>query len=277
MHGADGCEGQELQEVVSVRDGIQAVSIDGGEMEVLCFFERIGVIGCTRQSACSDRGHVAGFVAVFEAFEVSFEHGKVCKHVVREVDRLRTLHMGISRDDDVLVLDSGGEERALDSDELFRETADLALHVHMEIQGALVVSGSCGVQAGTGIADVVRQPLFDIHMDIFEFDGEVKLSLIDLFLDFLETRCDFFLIFSGDDAVSSQHFRMGDRSGDIFPVHPAVVGNGGVEIQRILFLGFREAASPHHFTHFSFFSFIRALMVSGSPKRLMKPSASAWL
>ena len=74
----------------------------------------------------------------------------------------------------------------------FRETADLALHVHMEIQGALVVSGSCGVQAGTGIADVVRQPLFDIHMDIFEFDGEVKLSLIDLFLDFLETRCDFF-------------------------------------------------------------------------------------
>ncbi len=72
-------KGQELQEVVSVRDGIQAVSIDGGEMEVLCFFERIGVIGCTRQSACSDRGHVAGFVAVFEAFEVSFEHGKVCQ------------------------------------------------------------------------------------------------------------------------------------------------------------------------------------------------------
>lgn len=86
---------------------------------------------------------------------------------------------------------TAAERSALDSDELFRETADLALHVHMEIQGALVVSGSCGVQAGTGIADVVRQPLFDIHMDIFEFDGEVKLSLIDLFLDFLETRCDF--------------------------------------------------------------------------------------
>lgn len=86
---------------------------------------------------------------------------------------------------------TAAERSALDSDELFRETADLALHVHMEIQGALVVSGSSGVQAGTGIADVVRQPLFDIHMDIFEFDGEVKLSLIDLFLDFLETRCDF--------------------------------------------------------------------------------------
>ncbi len=145
----------------------------------------------------------------------------------------------------------------------------------MEIQRALVIAASRRVKAGAGITDLLGETFFDIHMNIFELDGERECPFIDLFFDREKTLGDLFLILFGNDPMSRQHFGMGDRAGDVFTIHAAVIGNGCIEIQCILFLCLREASAPHHITHFAFFSFMRARMVSGRPKRLMKPSASA--
>ena len=277
VHGADGCKGEELQEIVPVRHRIQAISIDRGEVKILRFFLRIGGVSGAGESACADRRHVAHLVAVFEAFEISFQHSGVSQHVVSKEYRLRALHVGVARQDHVLVFLRCRNQSVDHCDELFRQAADLALHVHMKVQGTLVVAASSGMETSPGITDGIGEPFLDIHMNVFEFDGEIKFPFVDFFFDCLKALGDSLPVFLGNDAVGCQHFRMGYRAGNIFAIHPAVIGNGCVEIERILFLRFREAAAPHHITHFSFFSFIRARMVSGRPKRLMKPSASAWL
>lgn len=52
----------------------------------------------------------------------------------------------------------------------------------MEIQRALVIAASRRVEAGAGITDLLGETFFDIHMNIFELDGERECPFIDLFL-----------------------------------------------------------------------------------------------
>ena len=191
--------------------------------------------------------------------------------------RLGPLHMGITGQDHIFVLFRSPKQRLFHSNQFFRHPAYLPFHVHMKVQSTLVVPAPGSMKPGSGVTDIIGQPFFHIHVDIFQLDGERKLSIIDFLLDGGEAFCDFFTVLFGNDAVAGKHFRMGFGAGNVFFIHPAVIGNGCVEIKGILFFRLGKASAPHHITHFAFFSFIRARMVRGRPKRLMKPSASAWL
>lgn len=110
MHRTDRREGEKLEKVVTIRDRIEAVSIDGGEVKVIRFFLGMCRVRGPCQCTGTDRRHVTHVVAAFEALEVTLEHRKVREHVVSEENRLRTLHVGVARQDDVLVFLRSSEE-----------------------------------------------------------------------------------------------------------------------------------------------------------------------
>ena len=110
MHRTDRCEGEKLEKVVTIRDRIEAVSIDGGEVKVIRFFLGMCRVRGPCQRTGADRRHVTHIVAVFETLEVTLEHRKVREHVMSEEDRLRALHVGVARQDDILIFLGSSEE-----------------------------------------------------------------------------------------------------------------------------------------------------------------------
>ena len=112
------------------------------------------------------------------------------------------------------------------------------------------------MQALAGFADGIGQSFFDVHVDIFQFDGEIEIPVFNLLENGLQPLDDGIFIFLGNDALFSQHRRMGNAAADIFSVHAAIELDGRIKF---------------------FYTFIRGLSktaLSGRPKRLMKPSAS---
>ena len=238
---------------------------------------RHGRISRPCQSAGTQRRDICHFIAAGEPFKISLQHGTVSHHMMGEKHGLRSLHMGIAGQDDILVFFRYTYQRFFGDNQLLRQLRDMPAHIHMEICSALVIPASCRVEPCSRITDIIGQTLFHIHMDIFQFHRKCKPAFVYFFFYFQKAPGNLFQILFGNDAMVRQHGRMSQRSGNIFFIHTAVVGNRSVEIKRASFLRLLKTAAPYHFTHFSFFSFISARMVRGSPKRLMKPSASAWL
>ena len=238
---------------------------------------RHGRISRPCQSAGAQRRDIRHFIAAGEPFKISLQHGTVSHHMMGEEHGLRSLHMGIAGQDDVLVFFRHPHQRFFGGNQLLRQLRDMPAHIHMEICGALVIPASCRVESGPRVADIIGQTLFHIHMDVFQFHRKCKPAFVYFFFYFQKTPGNLFQILFGNNAAVRQHECMSQRAGNIFFIHTAVIGNRSVEIKRASFLRLLKTAAPHHFTHFSFFSFISARMVRGSPKRLMKPSASAWL
>ena len=147
----------------------------------------------------------------------------------------------------------------------------------MRVERDLVVAAARRVQAAAGLADGVGQALLDVHVDVFEVDGELEVALLDLLQDVLEPRDDLIAVLVRDVAAFREHRRMRNGTSDILVVHALIEIDGGLELVDHLIGRLGETASPHCFAHLPVFSCIRARTLSGRPKRLMKPVASAWL
>ena len=57
---------------------------------------------------------------------------------------------------------------------------DLVPQVETDIQRHLVVAGAAGVQTLPRLADLRRQPRLDVHVDVFQGNGEIELAGLDL-------------------------------------------------------------------------------------------------
>ena len=196
---------------------------------------------------------------------------------MREQDWLCALQMRVARHDDVAVLLRRLDERALQVLDLLLHSHDLAAHVHVRVERDLVVAAARRVQAAAGLADGVGQALLDVHVDVLEIDGELELPSLDLLEDVLEAGDDLVAVLLCDDAAFREHRGMRDGASDVLVVHALVEIDGGLELVDHLIGRLGETASPHSLAHLLFFSCIRARTLSGRPKRLMKPVASAWL
>ena len=197
--------------------------------------------------------------------------------MVREQDGLGALQMRVARHDDIAVLLSRLDERALEVLDLLLHGHDLAAHVHVRVERDLVVAAARRVQAAAGLADGVGQAPLDVHVDVLEVNGELEVALLDLLQDVLEPRDDLIAVLVRDDAAFREHRRMRDGASDVLVVHALIEIDGGLELVDHLIGRLGETASPHCFAHLPVFSCIRARTLSGRPKRLMKPVASAWL
>ncbi len=269
--------GEELHDVVAVANGVEAVRVDVLEVELLLHELAVDWEGRAGERAGAKRHDVRALVDALKAGEVAREHPEVREQVMREQDWLCALQMRVARHDDVAVLLRRLDERALQVLNLLLHSHDLAAHVHVRVERDLVVAAARRVQAAAGLADGVGQALLDVHVDVLEIDGELELPSLDLLEDVLEAGDDLVAVLLCDDAAFREHRGMRDGASDVLVVHALVEIDGGLELVDHLIGRLGETASPHSLAHLLFFSCIRARTLSGRPKRLMKPVASAWL
>ena len=266
---------EELHDVVAVADGVEAVRVDVLEVELLLHELAVDREGRAGEGAGAERHDVRALVDALEAGEVTREHAEVGEQVMREQDRLCALQMRVARHDDIAVLLRRLDERALQVLDLLLHGHDLAAHIHVRIERDLIVAAARRVQPAAGLADGVGQALLNVHVNILDVDGKREAAVLDFLKDVLETRDDLVAVFFRDDAALREHRRVRDGARDILVVHALVEIDGGLKLVDHLIGRLGETASPHSLAHLLFFSCIRARTLSGRPKRLMKPVASA--
>ena len=212
-----------------------------------------------------------------EAREVAREHGEVSKHVVREEDGLRALQMRVARHDRVGIALRRLDERTLQVGDAAEHGERLAAHIEVRVERDLVVAAARRVQPAARLADRVGQSLLDVHMDVFERDGKVEVTVLDFLQDITKPGDDGIFIRFRDDAALGEHLRVRDAARDILAVHALVEGDRRLEIVDHLIRTLGEATAPKLFAHFfPAFSCMRARTFKGRPKRLMNPVASDW-
>ena len=86
----------------------------------------------------------------------------------------------------------------------------------------LIVAAATGVQFATGIAKLVDQGLFDIHVNIFELCFQFKASFVELRFDLAEGGHDLLAFVGADDFLIGKHLRVGDAAGNVLRVETLV-------------------------------------------------------
>ena len=164
--------------------------------------------------------------------------------MVAEEDRLSPLQVRISRHDDVAVLFSSLHQGLLELDQEVGNGSDFPANIEVRIEGHLIVAAPPRMKAFSRFANGIGKSLFNIHMNIFEFDRKVKIPVFDLLENNLQAFYDGVLIRFRNDAFFGQHRRMGDAAANIFGVHPAVKLNGCIEGFYTFICGLSEPAAP---------------------------------
>ena len=148
-------------------------------------------------------------------------------------------------------------------------------HKHMCIKCYLIVAAARRVQTTACIADRVREAFFDIHMNIFEFYTERKFSVLDLREDITQSLLDCRTILFRENTRLGKHGGVRKRTCDVLAVHATIKSNGCLKLVDHLIGRLGKATTPELFAHLLCSSCMSARTLSGSPKRLIKPVASA--
>ena len=138
--------------------------------------------------------------------------------------------MGVAREDGILI---GFRLFGQHGQKLPEEGGDfihLTPKVQPQIQGHLVVSASGGVKLLAHIPQALGQLLLHEHMDVLAVRVEVQPAAVQILQDALQALNEGVGLLLGQDPAGGQHGGVGLGAGDVLPVHPAVKGEGGVEI-----------------------------------------------
>ena len=166
---------------------------------------------------------------------------------MRKGDRLRALKMRVARHDGVGVLfrldAEGGDELR---DELYGLRGRVA-QVEPRVDCYLVVTAASGVQLAAGVAETLGEDC--LYEAVYVLGGGVygEFALINVREYAAKALDERLALGGGDDALLGEHRRVGHASSYILPVHPAVYGDGRVEVVRRLVQRAVRAAGPELF------------------------------
>src|SRR4051812_45171195 len=144
---------------------------------------------------------------------------------MREVDRLRSLQMGVARHDKIDMFRGEIEQRSLERARLADDPLDLFLCVKSKIDSDLIVPAASGVELCAALTDARHQLSLDIHVEILEAGIPLKFTVFNLLLDFAQTVFDLRAFLWGQDSPGGQRTSVCDRPGDVVTVEALVVRN----------------------------------------------------
>ena len=142
---------------------------------------------------------------------------------------LGPLEMGIAGHQGLQVFFRHGQESFFEPDQQLHDFRDFPLHVHMHVQGYLVVPAPGCMETGSCIPDFFCQGCLDVHMDVFQFCLEREFSFLDLRQDLFQALFNGRAIFLADDPGAGQHMGMGHAPPDIFVIQSLVIIDGRIE------------------------------------------------
>ena len=269
---------QELYDIVPVTDGIHAVLIDFGKLQFIGDHLTVDRKCRACQCAGAKRHNIAALPDSRQTIKISRQHLEVCQQMMREQYRLRPLQMRVARQDNLFVCSGDFNDRLFHLMNQPGNREHRSLHVHVGVQRHLVIAAAGRVQFAADRADPLGQSLFDIHVDIFQRNFKREIACFDICQDRLQTTQDLLCLSLGDDAALAEHPGMRHTAEDILSIHSLVKRNGGGKLLHTR-VGVPGKPATPQLCHFFFASLciISALIFSGRPNRLIKPSASCWL
>ena len=244
MHHGERDRRGDLRAEVAVGHAVEAVAAHLREAEQLCGEVTVQRIGGAGQCAGAKRTYIHTLHGVFQAADVSEEHLGIRQQMMTEGDGLCALQMGVAGHHGVgvfLRLIAQHVKQLLD---LLNERSTFLAQRQAHIERNLIVAAAGGVQALAGVADAGGQFALHKGVDVFGVRVDEQGAACDIGFDLLETGADLLALALFDDAGFAQHGGVGNAALDILLIHPAVHGDGGVEIIGFRVQRFLEAAFP---------------------------------
>ncbi|GBD11092.1 hypothetical protein HRbin23_00743 [bacterium HR23] len=146
--------------------------------------------------------------------------------MVGQQHRLGTLQMGVAGEDGVQVLLGPLQQNALQVPKACQGMGDGLFGVEAHVCGHLVVTGAGGVQTPRHRPDEVVEAGLNVHVDVFQVLPPGEDAFFNLPADGTQAHHDKFGVFFGDDALASQHPRVGNGTGDVLTVEASVKAQG---------------------------------------------------
>ena len=214
--------GDQLEREVAIADGIERVMRDLGEAERVRRVLPIDRMRRRGERARTERGLVGAKRSVGDAAAIAIEHALVGEQVMREPHRLRALEVRVTGHQRLDVIARLREQRAAKLVDAIDQTLRGRARVEPQVGRDLIVAAACGVEAATGIADLVDEPRLDVHVHVLERVVPRELSRREPRLDAPQAVRDRVGVACRDDAARGKHLGVCDRAGDVVREEPMI-------------------------------------------------------
>ena len=142
--------------------------------------------------------------------------------MVAKGHRLGGLQVGEPGHDGVDLFGRQADGAALQAGQLTGDSVDGGAQVEPDIGGHLVVARAPGVQLLAGHPDQLRQPGFDIHVDVFQFHRPLEAPRADLIANLVQSPDDVCQFLWTEHSRRRKHPGVGQRPGDVLIGHALV-------------------------------------------------------
>ena len=188
---------QELHDVVPVADRVHAVLVDFGKFQFFGNHPPVDRKCRSGQSAGAKRHDVATFPDSGQSVKITRQHLKISQQMMGKQYRLRPLQVSIARQDNFLVGCRHFDDRPLHVMDQPGDRQNRGFYVHVGIKRHLVVAAAGRMQLAADWSDPFGQPLFNIHVDIFQRDIKRKVACFDIRQDRLQSGNNLIRLSSG--------------------------------------------------------------------------------
>src|SRR5262245_49734833 len=167
MHEQNCRHRNKLQNEVAIADCVNTVFRNSREAEQLGNVAAIDRKACARQGAGAKRQHVDAIETAPKTLPIALEHLVVSKQMMGKAHRLCALQVCIAGHNNVQVLLGGACQLALKQLYTLEDKRNLFAQKKPRMQRDLIVATARRVQLLSSGADLLTQPAFDVHMNIF--------------------------------------------------------------------------------------------------------------
>ena len=214
---------------IAVGDRVETVGGDGAEVEIGSGRFPVDRVGHPGKGARAKRHDVGTAIGVFQAIEVTVQHGDVGKQMMCQEYRLGTLQVRVARHREVRVRGRRLRQCIGQVEHAAHQGEDRALRPEPQVGRNLVVAGATGVELAGDRADELAQPSLDAGVDILIGDGQREVAIFDLGEDLPEPALEGCRVLGADDPLLAEHAGVGDRAANVFAYQAHVERDRGVE------------------------------------------------
>src|SRR5215207_10258143 len=166
MHRDHGTGVKHVDDEITVGDRVETVGGDSTEVQIGSGRLSIDRVGHAGKGTCAKRHDVGPAIGVYQAIEVTVQHGDVGKQMVCQEHRLGALQVRVTRHYEVRVRGRRLCQGAGQVEHAAHQAEERALRPESQVSCNLVVAGAPGMELAGNPADDLAQPPFDAGVDI---------------------------------------------------------------------------------------------------------------
>ena len=211
-----------VKKKIAIRNCIKRVLRHARKAQELCRVRAIEWIRGTCQCGTAKNQNIAGLKSSHHALEVTRKHLRVRKHVMREKHWLSFLHVSITGHNNIIVCRRTRNKRGSQFVDIFRKLHAAAFTEQTRISSHLIITRTTCMQARAGRTYELGQLFLNRHMYVLIGDIPREFALFNKMGNLPQTLNYRIDIFRRKDSYFSQHFRMRNRTFNVFTPHALI-------------------------------------------------------